>query len=151
MILPAQTIRAIQPPIVAPFVERQVLNGMSYGLSIAGYDVRVAEFLVLPPGAFVLASTIESFNMPIDVMGEVADKSTWARRGIACQNTRIEPGWKGHLTLEISNHHGVDTIVIEKGMPIAQIVFHRLEAPAERGYEGKYQHQEAGPQAARSE
>lgn len=147
-ILPAQTIREVRP--VEPFCERTVFNGMSFGLSSAGYDVRVAEFLYLEPGEFRLASTVERFMMPDDVLGSVHDKSTWARIGVAVQNTIIEPGWCGYLTLEVTNHSQW-VLRIAAGSPIAQIVFHRLEAPTEQPYAGKYQNQEAGPQPAREE
>lgn len=116
---------------------------MTFGLGPAGYDVRIAEDLILPPGEAALASTLEHFNMPIDLLGRVADKSTWARRFLALQNTIIEPGWRGHLTLELSNH-GSNAIEIERGMPIAQIIFDTLDAPAERPYDGKYQDQRTG-------
>jgi dCTP deaminase len=145
MILPAQAIRKIKP--VSPFCERTCHNGMTFGLGPAGYDVRLAETVVV--GAkFVLASTLEHFDMPTDLLGQVTDKSTWARRGVAVQNTIIEPGWRGYLTVELTNHGG-EPIEIQAGDPIAQIVFFRLEAPTERPYQGKYQDQEAGPQPAR--
>lgn len=88
--------------------------------------------------------------MPIDLLGRVADKSTLARRGLAVQNTIIEPGWRGYLTLELSNH-GRDAIEIVAGMPIAQIIFDVLDEPAERPYAGKYQDQRAGAVPARVE
>lgn len=165
MILPAQDIRSrcvpspmrnavpnLPPfqPMVNPFVERSVAHGMSYGLSAAGYDVRVKQRRILRPGAFVLASTVEHFDMPNDVLGHVADKSTWARRGITVQNTIIEPGWRGWLTLEIANH-GDAIVELEEGMPIAQIIFHLLAAPTELPYGGKYQDQEDKPVPARIE
>lgn len=148
MIIPGQVLRIIRP--VDPFCERTVLHGMSYGVGAAGYDVRVAESVLLLPGAFALASTMERFEMPDDVLGIVHDKSSWARKGIAAQNTVIEPGWRGFLTLELTNH-GNETILILGGSPIAQIIFHRLEEPADAPYSGKYQDQERGPQAARYE
>jgi dCTP deaminase len=145
MILPAQAIRKIKP--VSPFCERTRYNGMTFGLGPAGYDVRIAETVVV--GAkFVLASTLERFDMPTDLLGQVTDKSTWARRGVAVQNTIIEPGWRGYLTVELTNHGG-EPIEIQAGNPIAQIIFFRLEVPTERPYQGKYQDQEAGPQPAR--
>lgn len=148
MIVPAQLLRAIKP--VEPFVERSVEGGMSYGLSAAGYDVRVAEDIYLEPGDFTLASTLERFITPPDLVGIVHDKSTWARLGLAVQNTVIEPGWQGYLTLELTNHgHGI--ISIAKGMPIAQIVYHKLMQPTEQPYQGKYQNQEQGAQEARFE
>lgn len=148
MILPGQTIRRLKP--VQPFVERSVAHGMSYGLSHAGYDVRIAETLILPPKAFALASTVERFDMPADVVGLVHDKSTWARRGLSLFNTVIEPGWRGYLTLEMVNH-SEHAFFLRAGMPIAQILFLRTEEPVESPYSGKYQDQEHGPQGARDE
>lgn len=148
MILSAQSIRS--RGIISPFVERTVHNGMSYGLSHAGYDVRIAETLSLEPGEFKLASTIETFAMPTDLIAMVHDKSTWARRGLSLFNTVIEPGWCGVLTLElVNNSHG--PLTIQAGDPIAQIVFMQLDAPTERPYTGKYQNQETGAQPARYE
>jgi dCTP deaminase len=144
MILSAQTIRQLQP--ITPFNERTKDFGMSYGLSAAGYDIRIAEGLFLAAGEFYLASSMEEFNMPNDVLAYVKDKSTWARRGLCVQNTVIEPGWKGFLTLELTNHNKFEAIPIRKGMPIAQIVFHRLDEPTEQPYDGKYQNQAAGAQ-----
>ena len=116
MILPAQAIRKIKP--VSPFCERTRYNGMTFGLGPAGYDVRIAETVVV--GAkFVLASTLERFDMPNNLLGQVCDKSTWARRGVAVQNTIIEPGWRGYLTVELTNHGG-EPIEIQAGDPIAQ-------------------------------
>lgn len=163
MILPDFMIR--ERGIFTPFSERSKQRGMSYGLSHAGYDVRIdlnncihrtmveghdTACIILAPGQFMLASTIEHFAMPIDLLGIVHDKSTWARQGIACQNTVIEPGWRGYLTLEITNH-GPTEVRIHHGDPIAQIVLHVLVAPPERVYAGKYQDQGQGPQEARFE
>jgi dCTP deaminase len=154
-VLSGQTIQKMS--LVRPMFVRShhAPSGMSYGLSAAGYDVRV-EFdnkgrqpcVVLAPGGFVLASTVEEFTMPNNVIGFVHDKSSWARRGIALQNTVIEPGWSGYLTLEISNH-GESLIRIWRGSPIAQVVFHFLDEPALVPYFGKYSDQERGPQEAR--
>jgi dCTP deaminase len=93
---------------------------------------------------------MERFAMPTTLMGVVHDKSSWGRKGLAVQNTVIEPGWEGFLTVELSNHSRA-IIQIKAGMPIAQIVFHRLDAMTRQPYKGKYQNQEAGPQAAREE
>jgi dCTP deaminase len=144
MILSAQSIR--RHGIISPFNERTVVRGLSYGLSSCGYDVRVKEQVVLRKGfTFSLASTIEHFDMPLSVVGRVHDKSTWARRGLAIQNTIIEPGWRGYLTLELSNNCPENTIVIESGDPIAQIIFELLDEPTEAPYTGKYQDQPGRP------
>jgi dCTP deaminase len=124
---------------------------MSYGLSHAGYDVRIAEsFWLTPDTRFRLASTMERFQMPTNLVGMVHDKSSWARRGLSLFNTVIEPGWHGYLTLELT-YHGDESIRIEAGMPIAQIVFMQLVEPTESPYTGKYQNQEQGAQGWRKE
>jgi dCTP deaminase len=149
MIIPAQRLRAITPSVVIPFHERSLhqASGMTYGLGPAGYDVRVDQNLLLKPGAFALASTVERFKIPNNILATVHDKSTWARRGLAVQTTVIEPGWEGYLTLELSNHSN-NSIKLESGSPIAQIIFHMLLEPTEMPYNGKYQGQLAGPQPA---
>lgn len=143
MILSAQSIRA-RVGMVQPFNGRTKAYGLTFGLGPAGYDVRVAEAIDLRPGGFVLASTVERFAMPLDVLGIVHDKSTLARFGLAAQNTVIEPGWHGYLTLELSNHSDWDHVRLAAGSPVAQIIFHLVDQPTEQPYDGKYQNQPAG-------
>ena len=157
MILPAQEIRrrcASPAPMISPFVERDVVRGMSFGLSGASYDVRIAESVTIYPGEFVLASTVERFCIPNDVLIVAHDKSSWARRGLAVQNTIFDPGWRGYATLELTNH-GRSSLSILAGDPIAQVVCHLLTEPTTQPYGfngmGKYQDQEAGPQPARDD
>jgi dCTP deaminase len=145
MILSAQSIR--RRCLVAPFHERTVSHGKTFGLSAAGYDVRIREAVILRPGDFALASTLEHFHMTDDVLARVADKSSWARKGLTVQNTVIEPGWRGYLTLELANH-GPNRLVIPEGSPIAQIIFELLDEPTEQPYAGKYQNQMPEPVAA---
>ena len=136
-------------------------HGVSWGLAEAGYDIRLAEEIVFNPksgydcvtvngdvfkGRFVLASAMEDFQMPTNLVGIVHDKSTNARRGLSVFNTVIEPGWFGKLTLELV-FHGQEQLVLPKGMGIAQVVFH--ETSCQASYTGKYQFQEAGPVQAR--
>jgi len=152
MIASAQTLRLLK--LIEPFRERTTFFGLTFGLSPAGYDVRL-DFSADAPdscwihsGQFMLGSTIECFTMPDNLLGIVHDKSTWARRGLCVQNTVIEPGWRGYLTLELTNH-GKERLYLCRGMPIAQIVFHFLDKATEVPYAGKYQDQERGPQEAR--
>jgi dCTP deaminase len=107
--------------------------------------VRLDQRLKLPPHGFALASTLERFCMPFDLAGTVRNKSTWARVGLAVQNTYLDPGWCGYLTVELSKHSNAE-IKVERGEPIAQIVFELLDQPTEQPYSGKYQNQERGPQ-----
>ncbi len=122
--------------------------GNSGGLGPCGYDVTLDKDLTIKPGEFVLAATNEMFVVPVDVMFVVHDKSTWIRQGIAVHNTVAEPGWRGFLTLELSNH-GQKEFHIPAGCSIAQVVFHMLDDNTEQPYSGKYQDQAAGPQPAK--
>lgn len=141
MILSAQSIR--RRCIFEPFHERTKSHGMTFGLGPAGYDVRIADALTLHSGEGALASILEHIHMPNDLLGFVADKSSWARRFIMVQNTIIEPGWRGFLTLELTNH-GRDVVGIPSGSPIAQIILQQLDEPTYQPYNGKYQDQMLG-------
>lgn len=151
MILGAKILRRSYKSMLDPFREKYILRGMSGGLGPATYDIALDLGLngiekLIHPGSFLLAASIERFNMPVDVMGIVHDKSSLARRGVAVQNTIIDPGWRGWLTLELTNH-GRFPVVLFHGMPIAQVVFHQVWGA--EPYTGKYQDQEKGPQEAR--
>ena len=123
------------------------LNGYSYGLSEAGYDIRIKQRTLLSANdKFRLASSVEEFQMPDWLVGEVKDKSTWARQGLSVFNTVIEPGWKGFLTLELV-YHGSKTLEILPGTGIAQVVFYRTTDAM--SYSGKYQNQADMPQGAK--
>lgn len=121
-------------------------HGVTYGLSEAGYDIRIKQSLTLHPlRRFALASAIERFDMPDDLVAIVHDKSSWARRGLSVFNTVIEPGWRGWLTLELV-YHGWSPLRIAAGAGIAQVIFHRISEP--RVYAGRYQDQPDRPVGA---
>lgn len=145
MVLSGQTIRALG--MLTPFHERKVheLTGMSFGLSCAGYDIRLANTVLLDARSFALGVSMEYFDMPVNVMARVADKSTLARQGISVFNTIIEPGWRGFLTIEIANHSDEVRRLVH-GQPIAQIIFQFTDAAVERPYAGKYQDADKKPQ-----
>lgn len=119
-------------------------SGLSYGLTENGYDIRIAQDVILDDATrrFSLASSIEEFSMPANLMAVVHDKSTWARRGVSVFNSVIDSGFKGFLTVEIS-YSGNGSISISRGTPIAHIIFHEVAVPME--YRGRYQNQENEP------
>jgi len=123
-------------------------HGVSYGLTEAGYDVRIKQEVRLnPQNKFVLASTIERFEMPNHLVGVVHDKSTWARQGLSVFNTVIEPTWEGYLTLELV-YHGNGELLIPAGAGIAQVLFYGLLQEASYA-DGKYQNQPDEPVGAK--
>lgn len=141
--------------------ERHEESGTSYGLTEAGYDIRVKQdiyftsdgvlvkedenIMIHGAGNFTIASAIEEFQMPEHLVGIVHDKSTWARQGLSVFNTVIEPNWKGFLTLELV-YHGQKYLHIPAGSGIAQVIFHTLHEDAY--YSGKYQNQPDRPVGA---
>jgi deoxycytidine triphosphate deaminase len=124
---------ALEKEMIKPFVKKQVGGKViSYGLSSFGYDARVSNNFkiftdvdsavvdpknfkqnsfvsrkgkecIIPPNSFALASTVEYFKIPKNVLVICLGKSTYARCGIIVNVTPLEPGWEGHVTLEFSN------------------------------------------------
>ena len=107
----------------------------------------------LRPGAAVIGATAERLAVPTDLVARVEGKSSLGRLFLAVHITAgfIDPGFAGHVTLEIVNH-GPWTIVLHAGMDIAQVSFTQLTSPVLRAYGdtslgSHYQHQH-GPTAA---
>lgn len=95
-----------------------------------------SEF-VLHPGMLALGSTFEYIGMPPDLEAQVEGRSSWARVGLQTATaTSVEPGFKGVLTLELSN---VGTIPIElyPGVRIAQLFFREAKPSLESAYGGR--------------
>jgi dCTP deaminase len=146
----AQRVIMTRDLVISPFYLRGISEGRTFGISHCGYDVRLDRDLWLWPWWGRLAAIIEYLHIPLDLKAEVKDKSTNARMFITVQNTIIEPGWCGYLTVELTRHLPWP-VRLRKGTPIAQIIFGELTRPSQRGYRGKYQSQAAGPQKARFE
>ena len=122
-------------------------HGVSYGLAEAGYDLRIKQTITLHPfRRFALASTIERFTIPENLVAVIHDKSTNIRRGLMVGNSVAEPGWQGWLTLELF-YFGWKPLHIKAGTGIAQAIFHQLASPAR--YVGRYQDQPDRPVEAR--
>ncbi len=164
---------ATEHGMIEPFVESQIRKGViSFGLSSYGYDIRIAdefriftninntivdpknfderslvdfrgEVCIIPPNSFALGRTVEYMRIPRNVMTICVGKSTYARCGIITNVTPLEPGWEGHITLEISNTSPLPAkIYANEG--IAQILFFESDEPCETSYadkKGKYQAQ----------
>ncbi|HET9027930.1 MAG TPA: dCTP deaminase [Trueperaceae bacterium] len=158
--------------MITPFEERLVRQGViSYGLSSFGYDLRAApewrifvnafntvvdpknfdtrslvewdgETCIIPPNSFVLTRSVEYLKIPDDTMVIALGKSSYARCGIVANVTPLEPGWEGHVTLELSNTTPLPAkVYANEG--IVQLLFFQGERPdttyADR--DGKYQGQ----------
>lgn len=89
----------------------------------------------LNPGDFWLATTVETVQIPTDLVAQVNGKSSHARRGLVVHQTAgfIDPGFKGQITLELSNA-SMNGIKLTRGMAICQLVFMQMTSPAQRPY-----------------
>jgi len=98
---------------------------------------------IIPPNSFALASTVEYFKIPKDILVICLGKSTYARCGIIVNVTPLEPGWEGHVTLEFSNTTPLPAkIYANEGA--AQLVFLKGNEEPETTYaqrNGKYMKQ----------
>ena len=145
---------------------------VSYGTSSYGYDVRCTDefkvftninstivdpksfdeksfvdfkgpVCIIPPNSFALASTVEFFRIPRNVLVICLGKSTFARCGIIVNVTPLEPEWEGHVTLEFSNTTPLPAkIYANEG--VAQMLFLESDEVCETSYKdrgGKYQGQ----------
>ena len=145
---------------------------ISYGTSSYGYDVRCSntfklftninstivdpknfdpeafvevegDHCIIPPNSFALASTVEYFRIPRNVLTVCVGKSTYARCGIIVNVTPFEPEWEGHVTLEFSNTTPLPAkIYANEG--IAQVLFFESDEVCQTSYKdraGKYQGQ----------
>ena len=98
-------------------------------------------YFILPGNSYALAVSDERFDIPADILAIGISKSTYARCGISVNITPLEPGWRGHLTIEIFNASPADCrVYIQEG--IAQLVFFRGEKPFSSYGDGKYQDQQ---------
>jgi dCTP deaminase len=133
----------MQAPLKGMLPSKERRFGVSHGLGEAGYDIRIKQDVLLHPfRRFRLASSMEYFDMPDDLVAVVHDKSSWARQGVSVFNSVIEPGWEGWLTIELA-YHRWKPLFIPAGAGIAQIIFHKLSETA--AYTGRYQHQPDRP------
>lgn len=97
--------------------------------------------IVIPPGSFLLASTMEYIKLPSDVTAFVEGRSSIGRIGLFVENAGwVDPGFEGELTLELFNANR-QPIRLQAGRRICQLVFSRMDQPASRPYRGKYQGQ----------
>ena len=166
--------QAINHGMIEPFVEKQTAEGkISYGLSSFGYDSRCSDefkiftnvdnaivdpknfsedsfvdrqtdVCIIPPNSFVLTRSVEYFRIPKDVLVVCLGKSTYARCGLIVNVTPLEPGWEGHVTLEISNTTPLPAkVYANEG--VAQFLFFKGSSDCEVTYAdraGKYMGQQ---------
>ncbi|MBR6070479.1 MAG: dCTP deaminase [Ruminococcus sp.] len=122
-----------------------VVEDSSSGIITLGEEIKYRtittdKYLILP-GQFVLATTMEYFELPDDLTAFVEGRSSLGRMGLFIQNAGwVDPGFKGEITLELFNANRC-AIELRAGRRVGQLVFAKMDSPAIVPYNGKYQGQ----------
>ncbi|MEY5059918.1 MAG: hypothetical protein RJA51_1665, partial [Actinomycetota bacterium] len=94
------------------------------------------DHIIIPPNSFALAETVETIDVPRDVLAICVGKSTYARCGIIVNVTPLEPEWRGKVTIEISNTTPLPAkIYANEG--IAQMIFLKAQKACAVSYADK--------------
>lgn len=105
------------------------------------YKTITTDTYLIMPGEFVLATTMEYFELPDNLTAFVEGRSSLGRMGLFIQNAGwVDPGFKGEITLELYNANRC-AIELKAGRRVGQLVFAEMDAPAINPYNGKYQGQ----------
>jgi dCTP deaminase len=156
--------------MIDPFIDKLTQkSAISYGLSSYGYDVRISDEFkiftnvdnaivdpknfsnevfvdrktdccIIPPNSFALATTVEYFKIPRDILVLCVGKSTYARCGIIANITPVEPEWEGNVTIEFSNTTQLP-VKIYANEGACQFLFFKASEVCETSYrdrDGKY-------------
>lgn len=105
------------------------------------YKTITTDTYILLPNQFVLATTMEYFDLPNDLTAFVEGRSSLGRMGLFIQNAGwVDPGFKGEITLELYNANRC-AIELKAGRRVGQLVFAKMDDEALNPYNGKYQGQ----------
>lgn len=98
-------------------------------------EAKADEPFILHPGEFVLGTTLERVSIPEDLVARLEGKSSLGRLGLLIHSTAgfVDPGFRGYLTLELSNVANLP-ITLYPGMKIGQISLFQMSSPAEKPY-----------------
>lgn len=119
----------------------------SYSLPDGEYRIMDGNRVRIPSGGYILGRSYEYIQIPKNIKGRCVGKSTYARCGILVNTTPLEPGWCGHLTIEIGNITPCPAVVyVLEG--IAQVEFEQIEPP-DKDYSGKKYQNQVGVTPAR--
>jgi dCTP deaminase len=103
----------------------------------ASYDLRVTGHMILGRGACTLVPSLEWVELPADLAATLRCRSSYARRGLIIGGGFVDPGFRGQLTLCLSNM-GVEDIVLSPSDRVVQMILHQVQGGAEL-YDGRYQ------------
>ena len=103
----------------------------------ASYDLRSEDDILLPRGYSTLVPTVEWVELPVDLAGTLLCRSSFGRRGVLLGAGFIDPGFRGKLTLCLTNM-GKEDILVKKNDRVVQMVLHEV-LNGNKTYDGRYQ------------
>jgi len=106
----------------------------------ASYDLRIGETVILPTGRCTLVPSLEWVELPADLGATLRCRSSFARRGILLGGGFVDPGFRGQLTLCLTNM-GLEPLALQKEDRVVQMIFHEVNLN-ETLYQGRYQDSE---------
>ena len=116
---------------------RIIIEPVDYSdIQPASVDLHLdSKFLVFTNSRQPYIDVKQSLDGLTAPVARLEGKSSLGRIGLVIHSTAgfVDPGWKGHLTLELSNLSRLP-ISLYFGMKIGQISFLTLSTPAERLY-----------------
>ena len=117
----------------------------SIGEAMRTIEIGESEAFIMQPGDFALASTMETLELPDDLLGRLEGRSSIARLGITVHSTAavFEPGWIGTATMELSNL-GRMAVALYPGMRICAFSFEEVSSPVKVPYRLKRNNKYAG-------
>ena len=111
----------------------------------ASYDLRAASDLILSRGACTLVPTLEWIELPRDLAGTLRCRSSFGRRGILLGAGFVDPGFRGQLTLCLTNM-GSDDLSLQKNDRVVQMILHEVRN-SDTAYAGRYQDSQGAVEA----
>jgi deoxycytidine triphosphate deaminase len=113
--------------------------------------LRDEEYIEIKSGEFILGRVYEKFKMPENIAGKIEGRSSFGRLGLGVNINCdfINPGWKGHMPLQLVNYSKT-TLKIYPYIPICQLILISLAEVPERIYghqelQSKYMDDDGGP------
>ncbi len=113
--------KGVETKLVAEFLEEEQLQ----------------KEIVVKPGQYYLVQTVEEVNTPLDLMPLVHTRTSLFRAGILLLNSKTDPGYKGKLTMGLTNLSPF-AVKLQMGARICNIVFHKIKGKTVK-YRGQHQ------------
>jgi len=104
---------------------------------IAKYEEGKIIKVELEPRTYYTMKTIESVNMPDNLLAIMTPRSTLFRSGVYIFGGQTPPGYKGGLTMGIYNFRG-ESFELEMGARVVHIMFFQVEGESNL-YRGQWQ------------